>query len=507
MKTRSQKAVLNTTFALVLELVTAISGLVLPRLILSYFGSEYNGITNSISQFIGCIAILKSGIGSVTRAALYKSLADNDTQKVSMVVKATQSFLRRIAIIFLGFIIVFAFIYPFLVSDSFDWFFSFSMVLILSISTFAQYFFGLTYQMVLESDQKNYVVSIVSMISIVINVLLASAFIVLGFEIRVVKLISALVFAIPPIFYSIYVSKKYNINKKLPAPKNLLNQRWDAFAHQIANFVNDNTPVILLTVFTSISNVSIYSIYNMITFMIKKVLMSITNGINAAFGNMLAKKEKDLLVRRFRQYEMLIFLSSTILLAVTSILFVPFIKLYTVGITDANYINPTLAILLSIATFFICVKMPYQDMVYAAGRFKETRNATIFEAVINLVVSIVAVNLLGMPWVALGTIVGALYRTINYSIFVSKNVLEGQKNIFPFRMLYSIVVWGGTYMLFTMLPIINVNTWGEWILSGVLVFVLCTIFAMVIATIMFKNDMVGLLSVMKSLIKRKRKNI
>lgn len=59
---RSKKAFRNTICQLLLEAITAACGLILPRLILSYFGSTYNGIIQSISQFISCIALLKSGI-------------------------------------------------------------------------------------------------------------------------------------------------------------------------------------------------------------------------------------------------------------------------------------------------------------------------------------------------------------------------------------------------------------------------------------------------------------
>ena len=46
---RSKKAVYNTIMSLLLEVVTVISGFVLPRLILSRFGSSYNGIKRKIS--------------------------------------------------------------------------------------------------------------------------------------------------------------------------------------------------------------------------------------------------------------------------------------------------------------------------------------------------------------------------------------------------------------------------------------------------------------------------
>ena len=134
-KSRSKKALLNTGFELILEVVTAVCSFILPRLILSYFGSAYNGITSSISQFISCVALLKSGIGSVTRAALYKPLAENDSEGISAIVNATSGFMRRVALIFSASIVVFSALYPFLVSDEFDWMFAFTLALILSISS------------------------------------------------------------------------------------------------------------------------------------------------------------------------------------------------------------------------------------------------------------------------------------------------------------------------------------------------------------------------------------
>ena len=90
------------------EMVAVICGLILPRLILSTFGSSYNGITSSITQFLSCVTLLRAGIGGVTRASLYKPLADNDMESVSAIINATSKFMQRVALIFAGMIIVFA---------------------------------------------------------------------------------------------------------------------------------------------------------------------------------------------------------------------------------------------------------------------------------------------------------------------------------------------------------------------------------------------------------------
>ena len=141
---RSKKALINSFSALLLELVTIICGFILPRLILSRFGSSYNGITSSITQFLSYIALLKSGIGGVTRASLYKPLHEKDTNAISAIVNATERFMQQIAKIFVVFILVFAALYSFLVSNEFPWLFSFTLVLILGIGTFVQYYFGIT---------------------------------------------------------------------------------------------------------------------------------------------------------------------------------------------------------------------------------------------------------------------------------------------------------------------------------------------------------------------------
>ena len=54
----------NTLSTLLLEIVTLISGLIMPRLILSHFGSTSNGLVGSITQFLGfstIVQVLKQG--------------------------------------------------------------------------------------------------------------------------------------------------------------------------------------------------------------------------------------------------------------------------------------------------------------------------------------------------------------------------------------------------------------------------------------------------------------
>ena len=80
---------MSVTTSLISEAVSLVCGLILPEMILSSFGSAYNGMTQSISQFISYISLMKAGIGGATAVALYKPLAENDTQEISEILVST----------------------------------------------------------------------------------------------------------------------------------------------------------------------------------------------------------------------------------------------------------------------------------------------------------------------------------------------------------------------------------------------------------------------------------
>ena len=151
---RTKKAVINTMTSIIAEIVSIICGLILPRLILGAFGSSYNGITSSISQFLSCVVLLRAGVGSVTRAALYKPLAKKDINEISGIVNATAIFMKKVALIYVGALLIFACIYPFFVRESFDWIFSATLVLLIGCSTFVDNYFGIAYQMLFKQTKK-----------------------------------------------------------------------------------------------------------------------------------------------------------------------------------------------------------------------------------------------------------------------------------------------------------------------------------------------------------------
>ena len=87
-------------------------------------------------------------------------------------------------------------------------------------------------------------------------------------------------------------------------------------------------------------NVSIYAVYNMIANGIRQLIMTLSTGFQAMFGNMLANHESKELNTRFKKYEWTMHTIVVIMFSCVGILIVPFISVYTKGINDANYYQP-----------------------------------------------------------------------------------------------------------------------------------------------------------------------
>lgn len=479
---------INAISAIILQLVTAVAGVFLPRLILDAFGSEVNGLVSSITQFLSYISLMEAGTGSVVRAALFKPLADGDNQKLSSILNACKNFFKTIGLIFLGYLIVLAILYPFLSSNpNFSYEFIFSLVLILGITTFSQYFFCLTYRILLQADQKIYFDNFFQIISIIFNFIICAVLIKAGAGIHIVKLVSALVFLITPIAINIYVKKKYAINKKIRAEKDTLKQKWDGLGHHIAFFVHKNTDVALLTFFTSYSEISVYAVYNMIVSAIQGLLSSLSSSVTSKFGELFAKNDRSKLETAFGQYETLMFVISTLLFSITGIMIVPFVEFYTIDIKDVNYIRPWFAYILVFAELVYAIRAPYSSLAFAVGDFKGTRNGAILEAVINIIVSLLLVNWLGIIGVAVGTLIAMMYRTIDYVIYLRKHILCRSIKHFVKKFIIAISVFALGIVLCNkfILPLFTFNNLLMWVCCSM--FVSITMLVIIIITQLLFN--------------------
>lgn len=497
--TRAKKAFLTSMTSGLHQIIAIICGFILPRLFLSYYGSSVNGLVSSITQFLGFISLAELGVGAVVQSSLYKPLAEKNTDQISKIFKSANHFFNIIGFILLIYTIGLMFIYPMIVIETYDYLYTALLILIISFSTFSQYYLGITYRMILGADQYGFISQILSCAALVLNTALCFVFIRMSFSVHFVKCTSSIIFLIQPLVLMYIGKKKYKINRKVIIEQEPIKQKWNGVAQHIASVVNNNTDVLVLTLFSDLKTVSVYSVYHLVVNGVKNIVNSFTSGFIALFGNMLAKNERDVLNRTFTYFEWVIHTVTTIAFSLTGVLLLPFVKIYTSGINDVNYIVPSFAVLITAAQAAYCLRLPYNIMTMAAGHYKQTQTSAIVEALLNIIVSVLFVFKYGLIGVAIGTLSAMIYRTIYLAVYISKNIINRKMSHFIKHIGIDVLtaLFIGIISLFIN---IDANAIPSWIFSA-LIWTLICLFVSLIINYIFYHDLV--ISFIKKLFKRK----
>lgn len=460
--------VVNSIFSLLLQATTIISGLILPRLIISTLGSDVNGLVTSLSQFLNFVTLFEGGIGAVIMANLYRPLAERNTEQISSTVKTTRQFYQKISYIFIAYAIGVALIYPLIVRSNFTYGYIASLALILAVSIFVQYNLSLSLKLLLNADKKVALTSLIQIIVVTLNTTATALILNIFPNIHVVKIATATIYLLQPILYSAFVKKYYSLNHHIKPDKALLKNRWSGFGINLASFIHYNTDVIVLTLFTNLDIVSVYSVYALVTTGLRQIIQAISRGIIPSLGNAYASKNTKNLYKIFDKYETVTFLLTFLLFAVGALLITPFVALYTHGVTDANYYQPLLGVLLILAEGVCCLREPYVNMAYSANRFKDVTKHAILEAALNIVISVALVFKFGVIGVAIGTLISMLYRT-TFHVWYTKKIIPKWKysNFFKRVIANSVAAIASIGLCLMLLPPDN-KGWASWIIHGII---------------------------------------
>lgn len=484
MDTRLKKLKWNSQLALLYQAILVVSGFVLPRCILHFYGSEINGLIASITQVLSFINICDLGISAVVSSALYAPLANRDYTQVSKVFVFAKKFFRIIGFILVAYVVVLMVLFPTLVNDSFDPLFTCGLIGAMCISHFGQYFLGINYQLLLNSDQRSYVQLIINGSTLLLNVLCSVLFMYLGAGIHFVKLSTSLIYLLRPLLMYCYVKKRYPIDHTVKYDPSVVPQKKNGIIQHIAYTIYENTDIFVLTVCSTLSNVSVYSVYTLATNSVRLIIGAATTGLQALFGNMIAKGEKDELRRAYSVFHWAIHSISVLLFTVTGLLIVPFVLLYTRDVHDADYYAPLFACLITVAYFFNSIRSGMYNTIRAAGHYKQTQAASLLEAILNIVLSLILVFRYGLVGVAIGTIAAALFFTVYEAIYLSKHIVHFPLLSF-FKQLLADILSVGLMLAATLWITVHNTTFFAWIASAILCFLLCLLVSVIIQLIFY----------------------
>lgn len=418
-----RKLLLNTLTSLLAQLTAMLCGFILPRLILEQFGSEVNGLTQSIKQFLGIISFLDLGVGQVVRSALYRPLYDGDRDTLSAVMDSGRRFYRRLAGILGIYVLVLVVFYPILTKGAFGWTYTAALIAAMAVSSFAQYCFGVVNEQLVHADQRSYVIHTLQIATTIANTLVSVVLIRLGMSIQAVKLAASVIFLLRPMALALYV-RRYPLGAAVRDHREPIAQKWNGVAQHVSAVVLDGTDTIVLTFASTLSSVSVYSVYYMVISNLQQFYQAATAGLHAAAGAIWASGDRARQNALFERVELILHYGCVFLFSCTALLIVPFVRVYTHGLTDADYIRPLFAALLVAAYAVRCLRTPYNIWILAAGHYKQTQVCHITAAAMNLILSVLAVRRFGLIGVAIGTLCAMVYQTLWMAHYCVRSLLK-----------------------------------------------------------------------------------
>lgn len=447
MPVQGKNVIKNVLISTLVQVITLVMGMILPKLILITWGSEYNGLLSSVTSIMGYLTLLEAGFNTSTLQALYKSLGQNDTDTTSSIICTSRHFYRKMAWVYAAIVGGIAVLYPLAIDSTIDYWEMVLVIFLQGASGVITFAFRASYQQLLKAEGRYYIISLITLVTTVLTYGVKILAILLYNSVLMMQLLSVGVVIVQILIYAIYFGRKYKwIDEKAECNKSLLENRRYYFGQELAGLIFNSTDTVILSVFCGLKVASVYAVYNMVYRAISQLISILRGSTNYVLGQ---TYHKDL--EKFKiVYDVYSTIQSTlgsILASISGILIVSFIRIYTNGVMDVNYVDYIAALLFSTNMILECSRGTSLASANIAGKASETTWHYALEAGINLVSSLILVQIIGMRGVLLGTGLAGIYRTVDSIVYTNRQVLGRSPSSELKTVMLNTLVFGATFFV------------------------------------------------------------
>jgi len=502
---RAKKTLKNLIFNFLQQFVAIITNFIIPPLIIGKFGSSINGLVSTIKQITNHAQLTGAGISSVSTYAMYKPLSENNTKKLNGIYSATNKMFIKAGNLFSLILLLVAIIYPCFVNGDVNYFVTSVLVVIIGINGLSEFYLIGKYQSLLNADQKNFVIAIAQTLGNIFNVIITVVLIKLNQGIILVQLGAAIVYVLRVIIINIYVKRNYKyLDKKEKPLMGELNQRNDAIIHSVTDLIINSSATVIVSIFCGLEAASIYAVYALVFAGINTICSIVSNAIYASFGEVIAKNDNKILKSSYNIYEWIYLVFISIIFSVTTIIILPFVNVYTKGVADINYILPTLAGLFIFIGYVNNLKIPARTLVTAAGHFKQTKNRSLIELILNLAGQLIFVQFFGIYGALIGASISYIYRTIDFINYSNKKILSMNNKRSIYRIIINVLI--GAILVFTIGNIIKIecNNYIQLVVYAAIVSVIVGLVYLISNYFIEKATFKETINIIKGIFKREK---
>lgn len=483
-ESRVRKSLLNARVNLIFYFLTLALSFFSRKIFLDTLGADFVGLTGTLQNLLGFLNLAELGIGSAIGYVLYKPLFDHDETKINEIISVFGYLYRWIGkIILIAGCILACFLPLIFPNTEFElgliFFAYFSFLASSLIGYFANY-----KQTLLGADQKNYVVTAyfqtVTIIKTIIQ--MALAYYTGNCYLWVIVELSL------GIIYSFILNWKINqvypwlrsevsqgriLFKKYPEVMKYTKQ---LFVHKFTTFIQFQTTPFLIYAFVSLQTVAFYGNYTIITDKLSVFIGNLLGSTGAGVGNLIAEGDRNKIMKVFWELLAIRFWFAGIFIFALYFLLEPFIILW---LGKQYILNKSILIILLCNVFIMQTRGVTDQFLYGYGLFRDVW-APIAEAVIYLVVALIAGSCLGLKGVLLGGIISMLIIVCGWKpVFLFKSGFHFPLYIYWFNwgkhlflMFITFIIGDYVVALITIDPAENYWEWIKYAMCITSIFVL-----------------------------------
>jgi len=377
--------------------------------------TEYLGVNGLFSNILSILSLAELGIGGSFSALLYKPLHERDTEKLKSLMNAYRKAFILVAstvgVIGLGLL-------PFLNIIIKDVNIENIGLIYIMFLTGSVVSYLCTYRIsLIIADQKAYIYTLYSQIVIFLQyvlqiaVLLLTRNFILYLSIQIAGSIgiNVLMFHKAGKMYPFLKGKADKLDAE--TRKDLFKKINASVYHHVGYVVLTGTDNVVISTFIGVSWVGIYSNYLMLIGVITAFTKLFFNAIVSSVGNLTVSTDNDTAHMVFKRIQFMNFLIVGLFSICLYILLNPFINLWI----GREYLLDDYIVFLIVAMFYLgydgikgCVSI-FKD---TTGLFYNDRYSPLAEAIINIVLSVILVQKIGIAGAFLGTIIATLATNI-----------------------------------------------------------------------------------------------
>ena len=399
---------------------------VLQKIFIDSLGVEYLGLNSVLTNIISALSIVELGISNAIIFNLYEPIRNNKVEVIKSLFKFYKKAYYIIALITAGIGVV---LLPFLhliVREPVSGVNMYVAYLLILASTVASYLMSYR-QSILYATEQGHITTNVQTITNVITALLQILLLLATDNYYLYLSVSILSQFVKN--YCLYkiAEKKHPILRDKDVQKldkmiekDIFKKMRALFIHKVSTYIIFSTDNIIISAFINVSTVGLYSNYHMIFSAIETIFSQTLKALTPTVGNLLVDKNISKNYKTFQKIRNINLVVAALSSAGIFLLADLFVKLWYGG----EYVLDSFTLVTLVAVHFQrMMRESFSVFKEAAGIYHEDRYVPVVESLLNIVVSVVLVQWIGLPGVFIGTFVSSLALwCYSYPKFVYKKL-------------------------------------------------------------------------------------